>query len=222
MGHMFFGYHKLFSGDTTYITMLRDPIDRIVSGYYYILSHPNHFLHAKFKAEKISLETYIQGDYNLQLENGMTAYISGSKPADGIPTETQLDLAIKHIDTHFAAIGILERYDESLLMYRYQLGWNELPVYFRKNTTSERAATQSISAENLGIISERNWADIALYNHVKTKFENQWNARKSAFEAEMKAFDAALDTFRTKNQWKEDLKNLIRNTYIKAVKLLRK
>ena len=40
MGHEGFGFHNLFSAPTTYITMLREPVERVISHYYDVLSQP--------------------------------------------------------------------------------------------------------------------------------------------------------------------------------------
>jgi Galactose-3-O-sulfotransferase len=220
MGHMFFGYHELFSDGAKYITMLRDPIERVVSSYYYILSHPNHMLHKQLKTNKVSLHEYVQSDVNLAIENGMTNLLAGKFD----PSQSMADkyeLAKQNLQNHFASIGLLERYDDSLLMYKYELGWNDMPVYFRKNTTSERGSTKAVAPETLAIIKERNWADIALYEQVVTEFESKWNARRELFATETEKFDLALESYRKKNQWKDDLEQWIRKSYMRGLRWIR-
>ena len=39
-GHMPFGIHKRLPQDYTYITFLRDPIERVVSAYYFARNYP--------------------------------------------------------------------------------------------------------------------------------------------------------------------------------------
>ena len=38
-GHYFYGIHHLFNKRATYFTMLRNPIDRVISSYYYLETH---------------------------------------------------------------------------------------------------------------------------------------------------------------------------------------
>ena len=42
-GQMPFGLHQFLPSPSVYITMLRDPIDRVISYYYYILQRPDHY-----------------------------------------------------------------------------------------------------------------------------------------------------------------------------------
>ncbi|NEO03330.1 MAG: sulfotransferase family protein, partial [Moorea sp. SIO3I7] len=40
-GHMEFGWHEFIAQPCTYITMLRDPVERVISFYFYILRQPD-------------------------------------------------------------------------------------------------------------------------------------------------------------------------------------
>ena len=44
-GHMPFGMHKYLLRLADYITILRDPVDRIVSHYFYVRRKTTHYLH---------------------------------------------------------------------------------------------------------------------------------------------------------------------------------
>src|SRR5690625_6291801 len=57
MGHFYFGIHHEFSKPCTYITMMRDPIELIISLYFYIKKtelHPDHTT-----VNKMSLDEFI-------------------------------------------------------------------------------------------------------------------------------------------------------------------
>jgi hypothetical protein len=40
MGHFFFGAHTFLSKPSIYITVLRDPLDRVISRYYFVRRSP--------------------------------------------------------------------------------------------------------------------------------------------------------------------------------------
>lgn len=72
LGHNYFGQHKNL-GPHIYVTMLRDPIDRVISHYYYI----NDIFKENKYAGKYSLEEFAQID---KFSNMQTRFIVGNKP----------------------------------------------------------------------------------------------------------------------------------------------
>jgi hypothetical protein len=45
-GHFAFGIHRFYTArPCTYITLLRDPVERVISHYYYVLRRNDHYLH---------------------------------------------------------------------------------------------------------------------------------------------------------------------------------
>ena len=82
-GHLYFEIHREIPQSTGYFTMLRDPVDRIISNYYYVLRAKDHRLHQRINAEKMSLADYVTSKLNSQLEAAMMhAVLSGSIQGD--------------------------------------------------------------------------------------------------------------------------------------------
>lgn len=44
-GHMSFGLPQFMPQPTTHITILREPVERIISYYYHVLDNPAHYLY---------------------------------------------------------------------------------------------------------------------------------------------------------------------------------
>ena len=59
-GHLFYGIHEFLPQGATYITMLREPVVRLLSSYYFILRRPLHPMHRKLKKERLGVEDYIR------------------------------------------------------------------------------------------------------------------------------------------------------------------
>jgi len=59
-GHLFYGIHEFLPQGATYITMLREPVVRLLSSYYFILRRPLHPMHRKLKKECLGVEDYIR------------------------------------------------------------------------------------------------------------------------------------------------------------------
>jgi len=147
-GHIYFGAHTCLSKPFTYITMLRDPVDRVISHYYYLLAK-NHFKTCT------SFEDFIQMDLNRNIQ---TQYISGNTLPD-------LPKAIEHLERYFSIVGITERFNESLYLMKKQFGWHQFD-YSNRNVTSHRPAKEQLSPELIDFIKKNNDLDMELYKYA--------------------------------------------------------
>ena len=96
-GHMRFGIHEDIKNPSSYITFLREPIQRIVSYYYYILSYRNHYLHQEIKSKSMSLIDVLESGIAREFENSQTRRIAGYvRTPYGCPLDDMFDLAIQH------------------------------------------------------------------------------------------------------------------------------
>src|SRR5436190_12993174 len=59
-GHLYYGLHEFLPQGATYITMLREPVARLLSTYAFILRRPLHHLHRKLKAGRLGVEDLIR------------------------------------------------------------------------------------------------------------------------------------------------------------------
>src|SRR5688572_24980783 len=50
-GHFAFGVHACLRQPFEYITILRDPVERLISHYYYVLRNPKHYLYSRVTSE---------------------------------------------------------------------------------------------------------------------------------------------------------------------------
>ena len=166
-GHMEFGLHENFLSDSDYITFLRDPIERIISFYYYVKRVPKHGL---YKTHGFTNETTLhefvtkikRGDIN----NGQIRFISGLDDTE----DKMLERAIYNIDNHFSHVGLLERFDESILLLQKMYNWKK-PYYEVSNKTQNRKSVNSIKPETLQAIKELNNGDLILYNKMSQRFD---------------------------------------------------
>jgi len=71
-GHIPYGLHKHLSVPATYITILRDPVDRIISLYYYILKSPQHHLHHEIISRHMNLTDYVRSGLSMAVTSDQT------------------------------------------------------------------------------------------------------------------------------------------------------
>lgn len=169
-GHIDFGIHKYLEGESGYVTLLRRPEERIISYYYFVLSKPNHRLHERVKNENMSLYDFVtkldEGDIN----NAQIREISGLNDTD----EVMLAKALDNIEKHFSFVGLVEKYDESLILLQQIYGF-KMPYYKSLNVTPKRISVEKLDERTLNAIVEHNKGDIQLYNIIEKKFNQKFH-----------------------------------------------
>lgn len=181
MGHMSFGLHRFLPTGARYVTMLRDPVERVLSEYRFLKRNTLHPFHSRVAS--MSIHDYLESGFTGQSSNGQTRLLSGSHEPGrpGIAGREPLDehhlaRALGALDRHFLVAGIQERFDESLLLVSRALGWRLWPFFVSRNVTtrSREAADVRIDdgEEVRAAIAERNQLDIGLYGEVSRRLDH--------------------------------------------------
>jgi hypothetical protein len=187
-GHMRFGIHEHVEQPWYYLTFLRDPIQRVISYYYYILGYQKHYLHQKIKSENMSLEAVLEGGVSREFNNFQTRRISGQDRADyGHCSNEMLDMAIKNIDQYFPVAGLTEKFDESLVLMSNLCKW-KFPYYTKLNVGKNKPPRPNLSNKVMETIAQHNDLDIKLYDHASQKLQKQISDLGSAFSTQLKMF----------------------------------
>lgn len=97
-----------------------------------------------------------------------------------------LERAKKNLKEHFKVVGLLERFDESPILFKRAFGWR-FPFHSRGNVTKARPSKMAISKDALRVIEKYNELDIELYRYGKEMFEEQVSKQPS-LEKEVKVF----------------------------------
>lgn len=182
--HLGWGLHEILPRPSTHITMLREPVDRVISHYYHT---------CRIKGS-MSMEEFVVNDleraYNLQ-----TRYLSGAefnrqttdKPiAYGDCTYQMLETAKNNLKNYFY-FGIMEKYDESLILLSTAFEWKFSQIFYRVKSnasTNKNRENKQISQDDLALIIKYNQWDIELYKYAIEIFEYQitalsfWNRYK--------------------------------------------
>lgn len=187
LGHTIYGLHRHIPRPARYITLLRDPVGLTISQYNYVARNPNHPLHDE--ASYRSLEAFVTSGVTLEADNSQTRAIAGdtTTPFGGC-TEAMLTSAKSHIEEHFSVAGLVERFDESLLLLQRALGWTN-PYYVPANVTAKKGP---VTDEVLALIRDQNRLDLEL---------NAWaTERLDEAIAESPGFAEDLERFRRSNR----------------------
>jgi hypothetical protein len=185
-GHMPFGLHEHLPRPSTYITLLREPLDRAVSHYYWVRERPEHEL--KTQAVAGDLVAYLESGVAADLDNGQVRLIAGAPFVPfGEMTEAHLEQAVRNLDERFALAGLSERFDESLVLLRDALGWRRPLYYTRQNETRGRPRA-ALDARTAGALRAHNALDLELYAYAADRFARRIAAGGEPFAREATTF----------------------------------
>ena len=150
--------------------MMRDPVERVLSTY----RHLARFGECDMNGIK-DLAKHTQGN------NFQTRLLAGGK--------INLELAIENIDKHFSAVGILEMFDESILLMQKTLSWS-IPYYVIENPSHNLIKLHDLDASTVDTIKEYNQVDIELYSLYKRKLQEEIGALGVGFQEILTEFRA--------------------------------
>jgi hypothetical protein len=169
IGHFWYGLHEHVRGPWTYITLLRHPVERVLSLY--------HFL----KLEgTMSVADFAASPPFREADNDQTRRISGLDPELGGCTPAMLDLAKEHLRRDFAVAGVVERFDDTLALLRKRLGWNRGTLSYPRNVNDSRPAAESLPPAVVDAILSRNQLDLALWEFVSQRLDEVMTKRDAS------------------------------------------
>jgi hypothetical protein len=161
-GHMRFGLHELIDRPCAYVTLLRHPIDRIVSLYHYALEQPKMHLHDQ--AHRMSLEEFVLARVDEEVDNCHVRVLSGHLYAPyGSLTDADLQLAKANLQKHFAVVGIQDNVSGFLAAMAKRFGLRNLRIP-PQNVTKKRPKWTTIPDAARRTIENCNKLDLELYD----------------------------------------------------------
>jgi len=154
--------------DTITLTIFRDPVERIVSHYFYVKQDKENYLHDRVVRSNIALKDYASLDLSKELRNWYTTHFTGLsiEQAEKNPDES-VNLAVKIILERYNLIGFQN--DLRSVMNRLRESAHLFKPFDNKiyNKTRKRAQLEDISEEARRNIAEVNFLDIRLYNKLQ-------------------------------------------------------
>lgn len=189
-GHRSYGYHRTSRSPLSYVTILRDPLARQISHYWYARTGKNgeeftsySFTEAMVMAGKISLDMWVAN--SLDGGNLAVRMLSGLEHAN----HDALILAKENIERHFLLAGRCENISEFLLLLCGKTDFN-LPFFSPTNITNvgnvKRIAVSDVAAEKF---KADNALDYELYRYVIERTEREVASLGSPFK---KALESVL------------------------------
>ncbi len=190
-GHLFVADFHVLTSRFGVFTFLRDPVERVISEYEFLMRWPEHHLYEFMTREGVTLRDYAAGErpeFARRARNLMTHSLCGV--AAETP-EARLEAALENLFERFVCFGTVARFDESLVLLRQALGLEHI-LYEPQNVRVRRAAPDrpQPTAEDKAFIRERNALDMALYAAAVTELDRRMEARGREFAKAVARFKA--------------------------------
>ena len=190
-GHMVFGLHKVLPQPATYITVLRDPVDRVISAYYFMRSYKLHPLYWKLRLQNYTLDDFVRRSRRDNVQSKIIAGAVYEEPC----TREIVERAKYNLRHHFGVVGLSARLEESLALMKLRFGW-KLSSYSSFNVTRSRPKKRDLPEATLDLIHQKNAFDIELYECAQEVFESAVRANAD----EVKRIAGELEASRARSQ----------------------
>jgi hypothetical protein len=190
-GHVPMGVHRVFDRPAKYMTVIRHPVDRVISYFFFRTQIDDPYLK---NGKPLTFEEYVESRYDNQLLDYQVRVVSGSSDFEaavperggqvfGTQVESRhLEEAKRNIEEHFMTIAQLEQMTDLALLLRRIYGWpmRRLQTEY-KNPTKGRPSLKDIPPRLIRIVEDCNSHDMELYEWVGKRFTEQ----RQLFEPEL-------------------------------------
>jgi len=197
LGHFRFGIHAHVPRKSTYITMLREPADRLVSLYQLLVQLPDRY---RFR-RGTGFHEFVTNPPFREVYNDQTRRIAGKEPGPGGTGRDVLELAQENLERNFSVVGTLERFEEALVLLKQRLGWKKPIQYFPRRQNSMRPAVGSLPRKTIDAIREMSPLDYELYEFADRLFDQAVADAGPEFARELEAFRVAQLSLRNELAW---------------------
>ncbi len=171
--------HKILPKKPVVATMLRHPVQRIISLYDHLRYDHDHYLYEL--AKESTLEQFFQDRAaNYQCWNYYIRQLAGTFYGEGIYLNTSylqneqwLDTAMSRLENDVQFFGISERFDDSCDLLTFTFQWQPARRVERLNKRVVGMDRAQIPQSTIDLITEANELDIRFYHWACRLFESR-------------------------------------------------
>ena len=173
------------------LILLRHPVERVISLFSYVRRNSWHEFYKITNKYTLSecFKNKIHYEWK-ELSNGQSSsLISSINKIKAHSLETDIDNleGVKLFLERFCVVGLLERFDESLVLFKERLSWEKNIYYYKINVSMNKS---EYDHEIRDIILKYNKKDYDLYNFSLQYFEDSVNRMSKNFQEKVQSFKA--------------------------------
>ena len=161
-----FGFAEHFPGQSEYITMIRDPIARAISDYFFCLMNPSNPAHQA--ATNLPLHEFVSKGYG-STQNCYARWLSNAAYGAKFSSQDEMLREAMRNLSQFSFIGITEQFDLSVarLCRKYGLVLRAASEINRNAATPE---AKSLSEDEQEVLRTSNALDLVIYEECRRRF----------------------------------------------------
>lgn len=171
-GHMSFFPGEILCPDRYSLTLLRHPVDRVISAYNFFRNNSNAFVTTNTHlAKKMDFETYLDCDDSLVRDFVSNAQTNHYSPlgydGTGALSEEQKLAAAKSALEKYDLVGVVDDYADFVDVLCFEQKFSPVLNIPVENKTVNRQKYRDIPSHVLARLKSLNELDIELYEHAK-------------------------------------------------------
>lgn len=152
------GFSTNLHSDLKFYTILRNPVDRVISYYNHMMTHD-----PQYKNRKLSPLSYLENSNDPQLDNLQLRYLSGNAMKQSVG-EPELEKAISMIESGRIIPGIQEDMQKTFRSLSIFRGANASD-YAENNKSSFGFSRASMTNAEIDAFRQHNALDMKLYSY---------------------------------------------------------
>lgn len=185
-GHVPFGYHREFGAslqrfrggrehifarrDVKYISIVRDPVERVKSSYRFVMATPAHRLHRRTRGQ--SPEEFLR--FLVESTRTGAGAINAQARLIGKGCRGDIEAIKRRIREDFHAVGVLEDIAPFVRHLADTLHWPQDVEMGHFNRTSRPPPEEDFAPALVAWIRDRNRLDTELYEFVRSEGRQYW------------------------------------------------
>lgn len=159
-GHFIYGVHRQLGRPARYVTLVRDPVDRVLSLYGHFWRWGDDRL--SVARDRIGVSEFVCSGRCKDADNGQTRRLAGADRPFGACDDEMLEDAIGNLEHDFEVVGVTERMPDTLRVLRERLGW-PLHDASPRMVNPSRPQRSMLPEADVAAILGRNQLDLRLH-----------------------------------------------------------